>query len=76
VLIKRMGITRDQVKRLEVSADREWLRVVLWDDTVRTIARQQVESSPAPGAARATTIWASRPIWQWVRWAHRLALRL
>lgn len=49
VLIKRMGIARDQVKRLEVSADREWLRVVLWDDAVRTIPRQQVESFTRAG---------------------------
>ena len=49
MLIKRMGIARDQVKRLEVSADREWLRVVLWDNTVRTIARQQAESFTRAG---------------------------
>jgi len=44
VLIKRMGISRDQVKRLEVSADREQMRVVLWDGKVHTIARQDAES--------------------------------
>jgi coenzyme F420 hydrogenase subunit beta len=43
VLVKRMGVSRDQVKRLEVSPDREWLRAVLWDDSVRTIPRQQAE---------------------------------
>lgn len=43
VLVKRLGVSRDQVKRLEVSPDREWLRAVLWDDSVRTIPRQQAE---------------------------------
>lgn len=44
VLVKRMGVERDQVKRLEISPDREWMRAVLWDGSVRTIPRQQAES--------------------------------
>jgi coenzyme F420 hydrogenase subunit beta len=43
ILIDRMGINREQVKRLEVSPDREWLRAVLWDNSERTIPRQQAE---------------------------------
>ncbi len=43
VLVKRMGIPRNQVKRLEVSADREWLRVTLWDRSTQIIPRQQAE---------------------------------
>lgn len=49
VLIKRMGVNRDQVKRLEISPDREWMRAVLWDGSVRTIPRQQAESFTRPG---------------------------
>jgi coenzyme F420-reducing hydrogenase beta subunit len=44
VLVKRMGVEREQVKRLEISPDREWMRAVLWDGSVRTIPRQQAES--------------------------------
>ena len=49
VLIKRMDVVRDQVKRLEISPDRTWMRVVLWDGSVRTIPRQQAESFTRPG---------------------------
>lgn len=44
VLVRRMGVEHDQVKRLEISPDREWMRAVLWDGSVRTIPRQQAES--------------------------------
>lgn len=44
VLVRRMGVGRDQVKRLEISPDREWMRAVLWDGSERTIPRQQAES--------------------------------
>ena len=43
ILIDRMGVRREQVKRIEISPDREWLRAVLWDDSERTIPRQQAE---------------------------------
>lgn len=49
ILIDRMGVRREQVKRLEISPDREWLRAVLWDDSVRTIPRQQAESYTRSG---------------------------
>jgi coenzyme F420 hydrogenase subunit beta len=49
VLVKRMGVPREQVKRLEVSQDRESLRAVLWDGSVRTIARQVAESYTRAG---------------------------
>ena len=44
ILVKRMDVPREQVKRLEISPDREWMRAVLWDGSVRTIPRQQAES--------------------------------
>jgi coenzyme F420 hydrogenase subunit beta len=49
VLIKRMDVNREQVKRLEISPDREWMRAVLWDGSIRTIPRQQAESYTRPG---------------------------
>jgi coenzyme F420 hydrogenase subunit beta len=49
VLVKRMGVQREQVKRLEVSADREWLSVTLWDNSTRIIPRQQAEQYTRPG---------------------------
>lgn len=44
VIVKRLGVAHNQIKRLEISPDREWLRAVLWDDSVRTVPRQQAES--------------------------------
>jgi len=49
ILVKRMDVAREQVKRLEISPDREWMRAVLWDGSVRTISRQQAESFTRPG---------------------------
>jgi coenzyme F420 hydrogenase subunit beta len=49
ILVKRMDVSREQVKRLEISPDREWMRVVLWDGSVRTIPRQQAETYTRPG---------------------------
>lgn len=52
VLVKRMNVTRDQVRRLEISPDRQWLQVTLWDGSVRTIQRQQAESFTRPGCGK------------------------
>lgn len=49
VLVKRMDVGREQVKRLEISPDREWMRAVLWDGGVRTISRQEAERFTRPG---------------------------
>jgi coenzyme F420 hydrogenase subunit beta len=49
ILVKRMDVPREQVKRLEITPDREWMRAVLWDGSVRTIPRQQAESYTRPG---------------------------
>ncbi len=49
VLIKRMDLTRDQVKRMEISPDRDWMRATLWDGSIRTVPRQQAESYTRPG---------------------------
>lgn len=52
VLVRRMNIARDQVKRLEFSADRQWMQVTLWDGSVRTIQRQQAENYTRPGCGK------------------------
>ena len=44
ILVKRMDVAPEHVKRLEISPDREWMRAVLWDGSVRTIPRQQAET--------------------------------
>ena len=49
VLIKSMGISRDQVKRLDVSANRDELSVELWDGNVHSIARQDAEKYTLTG---------------------------
>jgi coenzyme F420 hydrogenase subunit beta len=49
ILVKRMDVAQEQVKRLEISPDREWMRAVLWDGSVRTIPRQQAENFTRPG---------------------------
>lgn len=43
LLIKRLGVATEQVKRLQFSADREVMQAVLWDGSVHTIPRQQAE---------------------------------
>ncbi|HWQ03821.1 MAG TPA: Coenzyme F420 hydrogenase/dehydrogenase, beta subunit C-terminal domain [Longilinea sp.] len=52
VLVKRMGVARDQVRRMEISPDRQWLQVTLWDSSVRTIQRQQAESFTRAGCGK------------------------
>jgi coenzyme F420 hydrogenase subunit beta len=49
LLTKRLNIAPEQVKRLEVSPDRESLHVVLWDGSQQTIKREQAESFTKPG---------------------------
>jgi coenzyme F420 hydrogenase subunit beta len=49
LLTKRLNINPEQVKRLEVSPDRESLRVILWDGSQQTINREQAESFTKPG---------------------------
>ena len=44
ILVKRMNVSREQVKRLQISPDRESMQAILWDGTVRTIPRQQAEN--------------------------------
>ena len=43
ILVKRMDVAREQVKRFRVSPDRATMEAVLWDGSVRTIPRQQAE---------------------------------
>jgi len=49
VLVKSMGISRDQVKRLDVTADRKLMQVELWDGDVRSIERQDAEKYTLTG---------------------------
>ena len=49
VLVQRMGVPRDQAMRLDISADREWMRVTLWDGSLKTIPRQQAETHTRTG---------------------------
>jgi coenzyme F420-reducing hydrogenase beta subunit len=49
ILVKSMGISRDQVKRLDVSANREELSVELWDGNVHSIVRQDAEKYTLTG---------------------------
>jgi coenzyme F420-reducing hydrogenase beta subunit len=44
-----MGVQHHQVKRLEISADGEWLRATLWDGSEHTIPRQQAETHTHSG---------------------------
>jgi coenzyme F420 hydrogenase subunit beta len=43
LLVKRLDVAPEQVKRLQFSADREVMQAVLWDGTIKTIPRQQAE---------------------------------
>jgi coenzyme F420-reducing hydrogenase beta subunit len=52
VLVQRMNVPRDQVRRLEFSPDQQWMRVVLWDGSVRTIQRQQAETFTRAGCGK------------------------
>jgi coenzyme F420 hydrogenase subunit beta len=50
-LVKGMDIPREQIKRLEISPDRDWLYAVLWDGSRRAIPRQQAERYTRPGCS-------------------------
>lgn len=52
ILVKRMGVQRHQVRRLEVSPDRLWMRAILWDGSIRTIQRQQAENYTRTGCGK------------------------
>ncbi len=52
VLVKRMGVGREQVRRLEISPDRAWMRAVLWDGSMRTVPRQQAEYYTRAGCGK------------------------
>lgn len=43
-LVQRMGIPRHHVRRLEVSPDGAWLNAILWDGSVHTLPRQELEA--------------------------------
>jgi coenzyme F420 hydrogenase subunit beta len=49
ILVKSMGISRDQVKRLDVSADRKQLQVELWNGDIHAIERQTAEKYTLTG---------------------------
>jgi len=52
VLVKRMAVSRDQVRRVEVSPDRTWMRATLWDGSSRTVPRQQAEPYTRAGCGK------------------------
>jgi coenzyme F420 hydrogenase subunit beta len=52
ILVKRMGVGREQVRRLEISPDRAWMRAVLWDGSMRTVPRQQAEIYTRAGCGK------------------------
>jgi len=54
VLVKGMGVSRDMVRRLELSPDNQWLQAVLWDGEVRTIPLQQTEEYTLSGCSSCT----------------------
>lgn len=49
VIVQQMGLNLEQIKRLEVSPDRQWLQVVLWDNSQRFISRQTAEQYTRSG---------------------------
>ncbi len=51
VLVREAGLRKDQVKRLEVSPDKEWLHAILWDGSIHSIPRTQAEQYTRPGCA-------------------------
>ncbi len=52
VLVKQMGIAKSQVKRLEISQDGEELKAIMWDDSAKTISRQEAEGYTLTGCGR------------------------
>jgi coenzyme F420 hydrogenase subunit beta len=52
ILVKQMGIDKNQVKRLEVSQDGEQMSVILWDESIRSIPRQDAERYTLAGCGR------------------------
>ena len=54
LLIRQGGISPEHVRRVEISKDDQWLRVILWDGTERLISRQAAEPYTRPGCASCT----------------------
>jgi coenzyme F420 hydrogenase subunit beta len=50
-LIKPTGISRKDIRRLEVSPDGNWLNAILWDGKVHTVPRQQAEKYTRSGCS-------------------------
>jgi coenzyme F420 hydrogenase subunit beta len=49
ILVNRLDVSPEQVKRLQFSPDREVMQAVLWDGSLRTIPRQQAEGFTRAG---------------------------
>lgn len=49
LLVRRLDVAPEQVKRLQFSADREVMQAVLWDGSLKTIPRQQAEGFTRAG---------------------------
>lgn len=54
LLLRKTEISPEHVRRIEVSKDEQWLRVILWDGTERRIARQEAEPYTRAGCAICT----------------------
>jgi coenzyme F420 hydrogenase subunit beta len=54
LLLRKYEIWPEHVRRLEVSKDERWLRVILWDGAERRIARQEAEPYTRAGCASCT----------------------
>ena len=42
-MLTELDLTRDKIKRIEVSPDRDYLHVTLWDGSVLSVSRQKAE---------------------------------
>jgi coenzyme F420 hydrogenase subunit beta len=54
LLLRKYEIWPEHVRRLEISKDERWLRVILWDGAERCIARQEAEPYTRAGCASCT----------------------
>ncbi len=48
-VIKKLGVPRNAIRRIEVSSEQDGLKVILWDGEERIIARQQAEAYTRSG---------------------------
>jgi coenzyme F420 hydrogenase subunit beta len=54
IVLKQMDLSREKIKRIEVSPDKDWLHIIQWDGSVLTVPRQESEAYTRPGCASCT----------------------